>query len=178
MILSGTSRKLFNSPLLSGLRRCARDEQGQSLVEAGFCMLTLLLLIFAVIESSWAIYTDHYVGNVAHEAARYAIVRGGSWGSACSGYGSSLCTASPTDISNYVASLNFPGIQIQASNVCVQYFSSVPASTSSSCTGNTSPNAPGNIVQVTVTYPFTLSAPLLPPMTWQLASTSQMVIAQ
>lgn len=178
MILPGTSRQLFNSPLLSALRRRARDEQGQSLVEAALSMITLLLLIFAVIESSWAIYSDHYLGNVTHEAARYAIVRGGSWSTACSGYGSSMCTASPTDISNYVASRNFPGIQIQATDVCVQYFSSVPSSTSSSCSANSSPNAPGNIVQVTINYPFTLAVPLLPPITWQLSSTSQMVIAQ
>lgn len=140
--------------------------------------MTLLLLIFAVIESSWAIYSDHYVGNVTHEATRYAMVRGGSWSAACSGYGSSMCTASPTDIKNYVTSRNFPGIRIQAANVCVQYFSSVPSSSSSSCTDNSSPNSPGNIVQVTIGYPFTLTVPLLPPITWHLSSTSQMVIAQ
>ena len=141
-------------------------------------MIGVLVLIFATIEASWAIYCDHYLGNVAHEATRYAIVRGSSWTTSCAAYTSSMCKASTTDIANYVVSRNFPGINIAASNVCVQYFSTMPSSTSSSCTGNTSPNAPGDIVQVTITYPFNLAIPLAPAITWHLASTSQMVIAQ
>ena len=171
--------------MLRALRRCARDEQGQSLVEAAVSMMTMFILLFGVIETSWAIYTDHYVGNVAHEAARYAIVRGGSWaancdgsGSAGSGYGSSMCTASSTDIANFVVHRNFPGINIAAGDVCVEYFSSVPSSTSGSCTANSSPNSPGDIVQVTINHPYTLTVPGLPAITWRLSSTSQMVIAQ
>ena len=148
------------------------------MIEAGIALIMLLTLIFAVIESSWAIYFNHYLGNAAHEATRYAIVRGGSWSGACSDYSSSMCQASPTNIADYVVSRNFPGINIASGDVCVQYFATMPSSTSLSCTGNTSPNLPGDIVQVTVTHPFTLTVPFLPAVTWQLKSTSQMVIAQ
>lgn len=168
--------------------RHGRDERGQSLVESALAMWVVLLLFFGVIETCWAVYSFHYLGNAAHEAARYAIVRGGSWTGACdgtgsagSGYGSSQCQASSTDIANYVASRNFPGINITANDVCVEYYSTVPSSASQNCTassGSSIANAPGDIVQVTITYPFTIQLPGLSNHTWNLMSTSQMVIAQ
>lgn len=176
---------MFHSPRLYALRRCGREEEGQSLVETALSMMALLMLIFGVIESSWAIYSNHYVGNVAHEAARYAIVRGASWGTSCdgtgsagSGYASSKCTANATDIQNFVANDNF-GTSITASNVCVEYFSTLPTSASTSCTTSTGTlaNSVGDVVQVTITYPFTISIPLIPAITWNMSSTSQMVIA-
>lgn len=141
-------------------------------------MIVLLILIFGVIEVSWAVYSYHLVANAAHEGARYAIVRGSSWGGSCAGYTSSRCTASSTDIANYVASESLPGIPIDPAQVCVQWFSSVPSSASGACTANTGPNAQGNIVQVTVNYPFTLNVFFLPARTFTISSTSQMVIAQ
>jgi Flp pilus assembly protein TadG len=182
-----TIRLPFRSPLLRALRRRARDQRGSALVEVAVTTIPLLMLIFGVIEISLAIYNFHYLANAAHEAARYAIVRGSSWstgcdgsGSAGSGYGSSQCTASTNDIANYVANRNFPGISIAASNVCVQYFSSVPSSTSNSCTTSTGTlaNAPGDIVEVRIRVPYQVTIPGLPVYTWNLQSTSQMVIAQ
>ena len=142
-------------------------------------MIVLLTLIFGVIEVSWSVYAFHWIANSAHEGARYAIVRGNSWTGSCASFGSSQCKASTTDIANYVASRGVLGISIDPTlDVCVQYFSTVPSSTSTTCTANTSPNGPGNIVQVTVTHPFTLNIPGVPTKTFNLKSTSQMVIAQ
>jgi Flp pilus assembly protein TadG len=157
------------------------------MVETALSMLVMLILVFGVIEACWAVYSFHYLGNAAHEAARYAIVRGASWGVSCdgsgtagSGYGSSMCTASTTDVANYVVNRNFPGISITASDVCVEYFSSVPASATQSCTASTGSlsNSPGDMVQVTITYPFAIQLPGLSNHTWNLMSTSQMAIAQ
>lgn len=187
MILSSQFRLHLNSLLLKGLKRSARDERGQALVETAISMMTLLMLIFAVFEGSLEIYSYHFVANAAHEATRYAIVRGGSWttscdgtGSAGSGYGSSMCTASPSDIANYVAGLNFPGVNVTANNVCVEYFDPTTTfpSASGRCTANSSPNSAGDLVQVTITYPFTFAVPLLPGYTINISSTSQMTIAQ
>lgn len=149
-------------------------------------MIVLLILIFGVIEVSWAVYSYHLVANAAHEGARYAMVRGNSWapascdgsGSAGSGWTSSRCIASSADIANYVANRSLPGVAINASNVCVQYFATVPASTSTTCTPGGTANSQGNIVQVTVSYPFTLNVVFLPPKTISISSTSQMIIAQ
>ena len=89
-----------------------------------------------------------------------------------------MCTASTTDIANFVASQQFPGIAITASDVCVQYSASVSSTPSTTCTANTTPNSPGDIVQVTVTYPFTFNLPFVKALKINLASTSQMTIAQ
>jgi Flp pilus assembly protein TadG len=185
LTLLSTSRSQLKLLLLSALKNSARDERGSALFEAGISMLVLLMLMFGVIEASLAVYSFHFVANAAHEATRYATVRGGSWTATCdgtgtagSGYGASMCQASPADIENYVATRNFPGVNITTSDVCVEYFSSVPSSVSTTCSANSSPNAAGDIVQVTVTYPFTLHVPGLPAYTVNLSSTSQSVIAQ
>lgn len=142
-------------------------------------MIVLVMLIFGTIEVSWAVYTYHTVANAAHEGARYAIVRGSSWSSNCAGWGSSQCKASGTDIANYVANRSLAGVSIDPStDVCVQWFASVPSSTSNSCTAGGTTKAQGNIVQVTVTHPFTLNVYFLPQRTISISSTSQMVIAQ
>lgn len=167
----------------------AREDRGQSLVEAALTMLVLIGLIFSVIEGSMAIYSYHYLANAAHEAARYAIVRGGDWTDssgntiACADYTSSQCMASPTQIGNYVHSRDFPGVNITASEVSVNYFSgsAPPATVSTACpatSGATTYNVTGDIVQVTICYPFTFAIPGIGNYTYHLASTSQMVIAQ
>lgn len=164
---------------MKDLRRSARDERGSALVEAALSMIVLLIFIFGVIEVSWAVYSYHLVANAAHEGARYAIVRGSSWTTACDGTGTgSRCQTTAADVQNYVANKSLPGVAIDPSRVCVQWFSAVPSSTSTSCTANTGPMAQGNIVQVTVSYPFTLNVFFLPARTINIASTSQMVIAQ
>jgi Flp pilus assembly protein TadG len=155
------------------------------MVETAISFSLLSMLMFGVFEVCLAVYAYHFLASTAHEATRYAIVRGSSWSSSCdgsgkggSGYGASGCTASPTDIANFVANRNFPGLHVTADDVCVEYFSSVPSSTSTTCSGNSSPNAPGNIVQVTINYPFTLSIPFLKAQALTMSSTSQMVISQ
>lgn len=157
------------------------------MVETAVTLLVLIGLLLAVIEGSIAVYSFHYLANAAHEATRYAIVRGGGWGTSCdsssagSGYAYAMCTASPTHIANYVANRGFPGIRLRPENVCVQYFSSVPTAASGRCTPSTGAitnNLTGNVVQVTITYPFTFYLPGIGAYTYNLASTSQMVIAQ
>ena len=187
MINRATIRLPFNSPLLRALRRRARDNRGSALVEAALTMIPLFMLFFSVVEISMAVYNFHYISNAAHEAARYAIVRGSSWGTACdsngtsgSGYASSQCTASTDDIAQYVANRGFPGVNISASDVCVQYFGTMPTSPSTSCTTSTGTlsNQPGDIVQVRVRVPYQFTIPALPTYTWYMGATSQMVIAQ
>ena len=180
MIAPGTFRRQFTLHLRKARRHLAHNECGQALVETAFTMLILLGLILGVMELCLALYSYHYLANAAHEATRYAIVRGATWGSSCGSYASSMCTASPTDIANFVASRDFPGITITADDVCVEYFSSVSASTASTCTtktANSGPNAVGNIVMITITYPFSFGLPGLGSYTYHLSSTSRMVIA-
>lgn len=187
------SRKLVQSSASAFFGRAiyhADGEEGAAMVESALAMLVMLMLFFGVVQACLAIYSSEYLASAAHEATRYAIVRGGSWTSSCdgidsagSGYGSSLCTASTADIQNYVVqrAADYPDINITASDVCVEYLSSVPSSSLSTCTpstGSTVPNSVGEIVQVTITYPFTFTVPGLPGYSFSLSSTSQMVIAE
>lgn len=181
MTLPDTFRPKLKALLLSNVRRLASGERGQALVETAISFFLLAMVTFGLIQVSWAAYSYHFLANAAHEGTRYAIVRGAGWYPVnCSGYNSSMCTASAAEIANFVASRNFPGINVTASDVCVEYFLSVPSSPSSTCTPNsgTVPNAPGDIVQVTITYPFTLNIPGMPLTVMTMSSTSQMVIAQ
>lgn len=57
-----------------------------------------------------AFYIDHHLADAARAGARYAMVRGANWGVACANVTSYSCTASSTDISNYVKSLTPPGM--------------------------------------------------------------------
>jgi len=176
----GTIRQHAKALLLSGLKRLWRDQQGGYLVETAISFVLLCTLIFGVIEGAWAVYSYHFLANAAHDGTRYAIVRGGGWGTHCSGYGASGCFVNPTDVQNYVASRNFPGVNITPGEVCVQFLGATPGSTPTSCTTSTSVanNRPGDIVQVTISYPFTFGIPGVPHYTANLTSTSQMTISQ
>lgn len=178
---------MLNAHLLSTLRHGAQDDQGGTLVETALTMLILIGLLFAVIEGSLAVYSYHYVANAAHEATRYAIVRGGSWtqtcdgtGTAGSGSGNSMCVASAQDIENYAATRGYPAIAIDPTDVCVTYYgsTSLPTTPSTACYPSTSPNSPGDIVQVTISYPYSFALPGIGSYTYNLTSTSLMVIAQ
>lgn len=169
------------------MRRAAKNEAGSTLVEFAVCFLALAMFLVGTMQFCLAVYSFHYLANATHEAARYAIVRGASWGSSCdtngtagSGYTSSMCTASASDIAKYASERGFPAIRINTGDVCVQYYSSssIPTTPPTTCTANTSPNSPGDIVQVTITYPFSFAIPGLHRYTYNLKSSSQMVITQ
>jgi Flp pilus assembly protein TadG len=179
----------FRTQLSSKLRQ--NGESGASLVEAAVSLLLLFMFILGIMEVSLALYSYHFVSDAAREGTRYAIVRGSDWTAQCdgtgnpgTGYSSSGCIANAADVEKYVSSLNFPGIGITTSDVCVQFLTSLPSSPSSSCTATSSTTevpAAGNIVQVTVTYPFNFGLPGYTSghkYAYTLASTSQVVIAQ
>jgi Flp pilus assembly protein TadG len=56
---------------------------GQALVEFALIVPLFLVLIFAVFDFGRVIWANDAVGNAAREAARYAIVHGGSKSNTC-----------------------------------------------------------------------------------------------
>jgi hypothetical protein len=127
-------------------------------------------MILGVMQLCLALYSYHFVSEAAREGARYAMVRGDT----CTVSGAS-CTATTTEIQNYVQSLNYPGIV--GSNLTVSTtYSAYPAG--GSCTPNANCANPGDLVTVKVSYPFGLNIPFMSSMTLQLGSTSAMVISQ
>ena len=172
--------RALRSSSRSSLKRSWRSELGAALVETALTMTLLLILLFGIIEISLALYSYHFVAAAANAGARYAIVRGSTWGAGCGSYTDAACTASTAQIADYVVGLDLPGISLKTTDVCVEYFAAVPASASSSCTNGTNAstdNGAGNVVQVTITYPYSFSLPGYPMYKYTLTSTSQMSIA-
>ena len=167
------------------LIRLARDERGSELVEFAITALLLVAIVFGVIDFGMAMYAEHFVSSAAQQGARYAIVRGSDWTTACSTSAppnftlSYHCNASSGDVQNYVKSL--AGMGLSSSNVSAT--ASWPGTTpdcSSSCSlCSTTTNATGCLVKVQVTYSFTfLKLKFFPQSTLNLTSTAEQVIQE
>ncbi len=159
------------------------NEEGAGLVETAFAISVFLMLLFAIFDFSLACYAYHYVSDAAREGSRFAMVRG----SECSAYSSTTpCPAGVTDIASYVENFGYPGIDTTQMTVDVATCkpttttdsSGNPVTTWPTCSNDMTYNAPGDQVQVTVTYPFLLSVPFWKIQTLSIGSTSSMVISQ
>jgi Flp pilus assembly protein TadG len=159
-----------------------QNEEGGSLVEMAFSCLALIPILFGIIELSLGLYCYHFAANAAREATRWAIVRG----STCNViFGNGYCSptsatgngADGADIAQYVNALGYP-FSSNATTVtkwCTKSSGASAAWTSCSTTQN---NAPGNQVQVTVTYVYPLVIPFVPRTSLNLSSVSSMTIVQ
>lgn len=145
-----------------------RGVQGSSLVEFAMVGLILCTVVFGVMAIGLALYSSNVVSEAAREGTRYAIVRGSS----CTDF-PSACPAQVSDIENFVEHLPFPGI-IPSNLTAVASFS--PFTAGATCSPSALCNNPGNVVQVTVQYSFTI--PFVPARIFNMSSTSAMVISQ
>jgi Flp pilus assembly protein TadG len=147
-------------------RRCTRGEQGSAILETALSIMILLIFIFGVMETGFALYTYNFISFAAREGTRFAIVRG----STCTGF-ASACPASQGDVQTYVTGLGYSGIT--AGNVAVSY---APYTGGSPCPPIC--NSPGNMVTVTVRYNFPFTVPFVPAKTFAMSSSSSMIISQ
>ncbi|TAM59452.1 pilus assembly protein [bacterium] len=138
-----------------------RGQRGSGTIEFALVAAVALAVVFGIIECGRALYTYHLVTNAARLGTRYAIVRG----SACRLPG---CPATSDQIQAYVRSVS-PGIDQNALTVTATW------SGSTLCSGT---QGAGCLVTVQVQYPFQFLTPYFPTATWNIASTSQMVISQ
>ena len=150
------------------------EEQGQTIIEAAFAFLLLLLVVFCIIEGGWLLYTYHYMSYAARQGSRYAMVRG----AACDGSGGMPnCPLSVPDagqVQSYVRTKTFMGIDPSQVNVTVTWG---PSPSETSCP-TASCNNPGDEVTVNVTYAFNMILPLPGLSTFNLHSISERVISQ
>jgi Flp pilus assembly protein TadG len=170
-------RKLF---------RLAREERGSALVEFAMTALILMLLLFGVLEWMYAMYAYHFTTYAAQQGTRFAMVRGYTWSkNATTSCSTSAppnftmpydCTASSTDIQNYVQSLANGGIN--PSNVTINTTNSYvwPGTTPDGATC-AQINGQGCLVKVTVSYSFSF-LPFLKVSSLPIAATSEKVIMQ
>jgi len=163
-------------PWIGLLARLALDDGGSEIVEFAFSICLWMMGAVLVMYGSFALYAAHFVANAADEAARFAIVRGSSWnGASCS---SNLldCTASSTDIQNYVVRMLPPGLS--SSNLTVSTSWPGTTSTGGTCDSEDGANSPNCMVQVTVGYSFKFPLPFFPQNALPLSSSSTMTISQ
>lgn len=145
-------------------------------MESAVTMMLLLTIIFGIMDCSRALYFDHYVRDAAEEASRYAMVRGSTWNNAsCTNVSTGSCTASSTDVTNFVKSMT-PFGSTTGLTVTTTWTGKSP--TGSQCTTNNVVNNPGCLVKVQVSYNFNFILPILPKNTMVLSSTSAVAISQ
>jgi Flp pilus assembly protein TadG len=161
--------------------RILRDE-GASLVEIAVSVSLLCLMLFGFIEVSLALYNYHFVADAAREATRFAMVRGGNCpgnvnAAYCSPTSNATTGADNADIQAYVQGLGFPFAHALTTSTTWYAASTTLPATWSSC-GATKCNAPGNMVQVSVTNNFSFGVPFWQRGLMTISSTSSMVIAQ
>ena len=151
-------------------RRIFHRDEGSDIVEMALVSSVLFAMLFGVIEVSLALYTFNYVSDAAREATRYASVRGSSCNLLTN------CNATAAQIQTYVQNLGYPGMKPANTTVTSTWLSPSAAPVTWSTCGGTC-NAPGDAVQVTVTYSFPLGLPFVSKSVLSLHSTSMMVIA-
>jgi Flp pilus assembly protein TadG len=166
------------TPLLRRLLQSVRGEQGSATVEMALTSVILFLLLIGIIEISLALYSHACVSEAAREAARYAMVRGST--SCINTPSLTNCNATNAQIQTYVQGRKYPGLTSSNIGVTTTWLSASTSqpTTWSSCSPGPCSNAPGNVVQVVVTYPFHLSIPFWNSTTINTSSTSRMVVAQ
>ena len=160
------------------------DDSGTELVEFAMAASVLMVLLIGTVYTCFALYTGHFVSEASLAGARWAMVRGSA--SCTDTPNLTDCNATAAQIQTYVQGLSYPGISSSSLTVTPTWCSvsgGTPA-TWTSCSSATS-NAPGNAVQVLVSYPFPLPIPTAAlnhltniSHTFTLSSTSQLVISQ
>lgn len=145
------------------------NERGSTLVEFALVFILFMTVLLGIAGFGHALYTYHFVSNVAREATRWAAVNG----STCATDSSCTAPATSSDIDAYVKSLAPPGITPANITTTVTY----PTVASGPTICATTNNAPGCTVEVQVSYPFTFIFPLLPTNPLTMSSSSEMVIA-
>jgi Flp pilus assembly protein TadG len=171
---------------------------GGAIVEYAFAVMIFLTLVFGIGGFSHALYTYHFVNNIAKEAARWAAVNGSSCSSdgSCNGTAPMFNTgpADSTAVNTFVANHVPQGINsnLVATKSCgLSDTGTCADSTPDVCkTGNTffiAVDYPGCTVKVTVAYAYSYIFPLLPKITtttapctkpgFCISSTSELIIA-
>ena len=163
----------------SGLWRRSVSESGTTLIEFTISVPVLFMLLLGFCQMCLAIYSNFCVGEAARDTARWASVRGSN--SCADAPQMSDCDATADEIKSYAKNLGYPGIDASKMSVSTTWLlasSSTPV-TWSTCSGSQSIcDAPGNAVQVVVSYPFPFQIPFSGSSTFNFTSIAQMVIVQ
>lgn len=141
------------------------NEEGSSLAEFAFASLVLIVMLFGIIEFSYAFYSWNFLAETAKEAVRYASVRG-------------ACKDSNGDVTNLLPDCAITSAQVTALVKGMRYPGVNPDNiTSVAVTWPDGDGYPGHRVAVNLTYKFPISVPFWTATNLDMHSTAQMVIS-
>jgi len=138
--------------------RAAEREDGSALIEMAVTFPLLFTLLFCFMELCLAFYSRDMISEAAREGTRYAMFHGAS----CPNSSSPACEATATDVNSYVTGLGWPNLAGGAMTVDTTYPD-----------GNESV---GSLVQVRITYVFTIHMAFVPANSLTMTSTSEAYI--
>jgi len=153
-----------------------RDEEGAEIVEFALAISIWIAAAFLIMYVSFALYAAHFVADAAEEGARYASVRGSSWGTASCSSNQLDCAASSTDISKYIKNEVPPGISSSSLTVTTSWPGTTPSG--ATCDNVEGSNSPNCVVNVTVSYNFSFPLPFIRNSRRLFSSTAQMTIVR
>lgn len=152
-----------------------KDESGSELVEFALAIWIWIAIVFLILYGAFAIYAEHFVGEAAHDGARYAMVRGSTWsGSSCTNSGTMECDASGTDVRRFIADRLPPGLS--SNNLTVSTTWPGTTSTGTDCDTYYGSNSPDCVVEVQVDY--TLTFPFLSARALTLSNKAELQISE
>jgi hypothetical protein len=157
-------------------RLFGQEELGSELVEYALCIGIWSFCVLAVFYGSFLLYADHYVALAAKQGARYAIVRGSTWSTACSSTTTYSCTASSTNITSFVQAGLPPGLNPASLNVAVSWPGT--SATGGTCDTANGSDSPDCAVDVAVSYSFSFPLPFVSQRSVPLSASSQMNILE
>ena len=152
----------------------AGGRRGQALLEFAMVALVALMLILGIVEFGRLLLVYTTVADAARIGTRYAITHGtppagpSTTGTATSTDVSNMQSAVQTVVKSFLAPAT---VNINAAGLSINTTFPNKVCGSSTCTGTT----PGNLVQVTVSYPYDLLISYFP-INVTLSSTSEGVI--
>jgi Flp pilus assembly protein TadG len=140
-----------------------RSSRGQSLLEFAFVSLSLVMLLFGVIEMCRLVLVYTTIANAARVGVRYATVHGSN--------DSASVSSIQSVVNGYLSAAT-----VYTANATVNVCYDTSPSTSDSCTSSSgSPGVPGTGVTVKVSYPYNPITSYFP-IHVTLSSTSEGVI--
>ena len=142
------------------LRRALRCEGGGAMLDTALTLPIVLTLFFCFMEACLIAYAKNMITECAREGTRYAMYHG----STCPTSSNPTCQATASQVNTYVSSLGWPNLSGGTMSVSTSY----PSGS----------EAPGNYVQVQVTYSMPVTMPFVPSTTFNLSSTSKARILQ
>jgi len=175
-------RQLFKKLSAAG-KRLARNESGSALVEIAMASAITLATFVGLFQVTMACYTYNAVSEITRETTRWAAVRG----STCHLNTPTLdnCPATTANIQNYAktfGAINWS--QCTTSNPCVTVSyktattTTTPTATTTWATCASNCGAPGDMIVIKMTYPYSFNIPFVNQFSLNLTSTSEMIVAQ